>query len=162
MLASVAARHVLLVDADMGRSNAGLSAAVGERVGLTEILRHETPIEDALLATEDAGLHFLPAGKDQVHHVETIMNGPVRPLLDQLGAAYDWVVLDLPPVLRHPECRTLGAACTGVVLVVRAHRTPRSVVQRAMGELNLARCRLLGSVLNARRESLPRFLRERV
>lgn len=161
-LASVGERHVLLIDANMGHPSGGLSAAVGERNGLAEVLGRQVPIEEALLATEDARLHFLPAGKDAVRHVEATSSGPVRPLLEQLGGAYDWVVLDLPPVLRHPETRAIGAACTGVVLVVHAHRTPCAVVQRATGELNLARCRVLGCVLNARRESLPRFLRERV
>ena len=162
VLARVAERRVLLVDADMGRSGASLSEAVGDRNGLTELLRRQVPVEDAVLATEEGGLHFLPAGKDQIRHVEAAGSGALRPLFDQLGGLYDWVVVDLPPILRHPEARTIGAACTGMILVVRAHRTPRSVTQRALGELNLARCRVLGCALNARRESLPRFLLERV
>jgi Mrp family chromosome partitioning ATPase len=162
LLARVVDRRVLLIDGDMGRSGGGLSAAVGEHDGLSEVLRRQVQIDEALLETEQPGLHFLPAGKDRVHYIESAASGPVRPLFEHLGSAYDWVVVDLPPALRHPETRMLGSACTGLVLVVRANRTPRSVSQRALGELNLARCRMLGTVLNARRESLPRFLLERV
>jgi len=162
LLASAAGRRVLLVDADMSRSSAGLSSAIGERVGLAEVLRRQTPLEEALLATEDAGLHFLPAGKDGVHHVEAASTGAVKPLIDQLGAAYDWVIVDLPPVLRHAETRAIGSVCTGIVLVVRGNRTPRAFAQRATRELNLSRCVVLGCVLNARKESLPRSLRERI
>lgn len=162
LLASAAGRRVLLVDADLSRSNAGLSTAIGERAGLAEVLRRQSSLEDALLATEDAGLHFLPAGKDGMHHVEAASTGAVKPLIDQLGAAYDWVIVDLPPVLRHVEARAIGSACTGVVLVVRGNRTPRAFAQRATRELNLSRCVVLGCVLNARQEALPRFLRERV
>jgi Mrp family chromosome partitioning ATPase len=162
LLARVVDRRVLLIDADMGRTSGGLSAAVGEHDGLTEVLRRQTPVDEALLATEAEGLHFLPAGKDRVHQIEAAAAGPVRPLFEHLGDAYDWVVVDLPPVLRHPETRMLASACTGVVFVVRANRTPRTVSQRALSELALGRCRVLGSVLNARRESLPRFLLERV
>ena len=162
LLASAAGRRVLLVDADMSRSSTGLSSAIGERVGLAEVLRRQTPLEEALLATEDAGLHFLPAGKDGVHHVEAASTGAVKPLIDQLGAAYDWVIVDLPPVLRHAETRAIGSVCTGIVLVVRGNRTPRAFAQRATRELNLSRCVVLGCVLNARKESLPRSLRERI
>jgi Mrp family chromosome partitioning ATPase len=146
----------------MSRSSAGLSSAIGERAGLVEVLRRQAPLEDALLATEDAGLHFLPAGKDGARQVEAASTAAVKPLIDQLGAAYDWVIVDLPPVLRHAETRAIGCACTGIVLVVRGNRTPRAFAQRATRELNLSRCVVLGCVLNARQESLPRFLRERV
>jgi len=162
LLARTSGRRVLLVDADLSRSGAGLSSAIGERVGLAEVLRRQAPLEDAVLATEDAGLHFLPAGKDGAHSAEATSAGAVKPLIDQLGAAYDWVIVDLPPVLRHADARAIGSACTGIVLVVRGNRTPRAFAQRATRELNLSRCVVLGCVLNARKESLPRFLRERV
>jgi capsular exopolysaccharide synthesis family protein len=162
LLARVVQYRVLLIDGDMARSNAGLSQVVSDRPGLSELLRQQVAVEDAILATEEGGLHFLPAGRDPIRHVEAAASASLRPLLDQLGNAYDWVVIDLPPVLRHPETRTIAAACTGVVLVIRAHRTARAIAQRAAGELNLARCRVLGCALNARRESLPRFLLERV
>lgn len=162
LLSRIVERRVLLVDADCARSNRGLSEAVGERAGLTELLRGELTPEEAILATEEPRLHFLPAGRDQIRHIEAATSGRLRPLLEDLGGYYDWVILDLAAALRHPEAPVIGASCDGVVLVVRAHRTRRELVQRALEELNFARCRVLGTVLNGRRESLPAFLRERV
>ncbi|MBM3317093.1 MAG: CpsD/CapB family tyrosine-protein kinase [Candidatus Eisenbacteria bacterium] len=162
LLSRIVESRVLLIDADCARSNRGLSEAAGERPGLTELLRGETPLEEAILATEEPRLHFLPAGRDRIRHIEAATSGRMRPLLEELGGRYDWVVLDIPAALRHPEGPVVGAGCEGVILVVRAHRTRRELVARALEELNFARCRVLGTVLNARRESLPGFLRERV
>ncbi len=162
LVARVAEKRVLLIDADMGRSNVGLSDPIGDREGLSELLRGSVSLRDVVLATEQPGLHFLPAGRDRIHHVEAVSSGTVRPLLTELGGAYDLVVVDIAPVLKHPEAPLLGAACDGVVLVVRAHKTRREVAQRALAQLSLSRCRVLGTVLNARKESLPPFLQERV
>jgi len=162
LMAHLAERRVLLVDADMGRSNVALSAVVEDRDGLTELLRGERSAADVVLATEEPNLHFLPAGRDQVRYVETTTPGRLRTVLTDLSHYYDWIVVDIAPVLRHPEASVIGAATDGLVFIVRAHRTSRDVARRAMEELNVARCRILGTVLNARREPLPGFLRERV
>lgn len=162
LLARVAEKRVLLIDADMARSAPSLSEAVGDCDGLTELLRGGGPLEKVILRTEQANLHFLPAGRDRVRHVEAVSSGQIRPLFEELGSYYDTVVVDNAAVLEHPEAPLIGATSDGVVLVVRAHYTRREIVQRAVAELNFSRCRILGTVLNARKESLPGFLRERV
>jgi polysaccharide biosynthesis transport protein len=162
LLARVAEKRVLLIDADMARSNLSLSESVGDCAGLTELLRGQGPLEKVILRTEQPHLHFLPAGRDRIRHVEAVSSGQIRPLFEELGGHYDVVVVDNAAVLEHPEAPLIGAASDGVVLVVRAQATRREIVQRALAELNFSRCRILGTVLNARKESLPGFLRERV
>ncbi len=162
LLANVAQKHVLLVDGDMAPGHPSLSDAVAERDGLTELLRLSCSFEDVILGTEEPTLHFLPAGRDRVNRVEAISTGPLAQLFEQLGQRYDYVVVDCAAVLEHPEAPVIGAAADGVVLVVRAHRTRREIAQRVLAELNFSRCRILGTVLNAHKSSLPRFLRERV
>ncbi len=162
LMAHLVGKRVLLVDADMARSHLSLSESLGTRPGLSELLSTDIPLEKVVVCTELENLHFLPAGQDQVNHVESVASGPTRSLFDHLGQIYDLVVVDSAPALEHPEAPLIGAACDGVVVVVRAHRTRREIIQRALAELNVARCRILGTVLNAHRASLPGFLRERV
>jgi capsular exopolysaccharide synthesis family protein len=160
LLSRVVERRTLLVDADMTRSGVGLSDVAGNREGLSELLVRDLQPEKMILATGDPNLHFLPSGQDRVHHATGIGSGLLRPLFDALGRYYDAVVVDIAPVLEHPEAPYIGAACDGVVLVVRAHQTRRELAQRALGELNFARCRILGTVLNGSKGNLPGFLRE--
>lgn len=162
LVAHVAGKRVLLIDADTARTNVGLSEPFGERDGFAELLEQDLPLEQVVLATEEPNLHFLPAGQDRVHHVEALGAGRLRPVFERCADRYQAVVVDIAPVLKVPEAPLIAAACDGVVLVVRAHETRREIVRRAMTELNFAKCRILGTVLNARRETLPRFLRDRV
>jgi capsular exopolysaccharide synthesis family protein len=161
LLARAAGQRTLLVDADMARSAIGLSDAAGEQEGLADLLVRDLPAEKLILATGEPNLHFLGAGQDRVHYAAGIGSGLLRPLFDGLGRYYDTVVVDIAPVLDYPEAPCIGAACDGVVLVVRAHQTRRELAQRALAELNFARCRILGTVLNGRKGTLPGFLRER-
>jgi len=161
LLARVADRRTLLIDANLAPASLGLSTAAGERPGLSDLLGQDLEPEKVILATGEPNLHFLPAGQDRVHHATGIGSGLLRPLFDALGRYYDAVVVDIAPVLEHPEAPYIGAACDGVVLVVRAHQTRRELARRALAELNFARCRILGTVLNGHRGNLPSFLRER-
>ena len=61
-----------------------------------------------------------------------------------------------------PETAIFASSTDGVVLVVRANRTRREVVQKAIDVLNKARCRLLGVVLNDRRYPIPGFIYRRI
>ena len=75
---------------------------------------------------------------------------------------YAFVVIDAGASLAAPETALLASSTAGVVLVVRANRTRREVVQRAVDALNRARCRVLGVVLNDRRYPIPGFIYRRI
>jgi non-specific protein-tyrosine kinase len=71
----------------------------------------------------------------------------MRDLLREVGERYDdrTVIVD-GPSLGAPEALALASRVDGVLLVVRANRTPRAEVERARAAL--AGARLLGMVLN--------------
>jgi Mrp family chromosome partitioning ATPase len=85
-----------------------------------------------------------------------------RALLDQVGNAYDWIVMDGPPVLFASDAAALGAVADGVVLVVEAGRTKKPVLTRAVDLLRKAGARVLGTVLNRRRLEIPEFIYRRI
>jgi Mrp family chromosome partitioning ATPase len=85
-----------------------------------------------------------------------------RAALEAFGPAYDWLILDGPPVLESPDSATLAATADGVVVVVQAHRTKRPVLARAAELLRKAGSRVLGSVLNRRRLEIPEFIYRRI
>jgi len=162
LVARAEGKRILLVDGDLGRAKPGLSGPVGPRPGLSDLLQGGLRPEEVILGTEVPELHFLPAGGEGVNAVDAAHSPHLHALADRLGELYDWVVADLPAVLEHPETPLLASACDGVVLVIRAHRTPRALSQRALDLLQVSGCRILGTILNGRKECLPGFLRQRV
>jgi len=85
-----------------------------------------------------------------------------RAMLDQVGNAYDWIVMDGPPVLFASDAAAIGAVADGVVLVVEAGRTKKPVLTRAVDLLRKAGARVLGTVLNRRRLEIPEFIYRRI
>ncbi len=157
---------VLLVDCDLSYSSQTLTQTVlGEGKplpGLVDLLAGNADLSKVVLSTDETNLHFLPSGIDPVSRFDVISSDRMRQFLEDMGQVYRFVVVDSPPILEHPEGPVLGALTSGVVLVVRAHRTRREVVQKAMGLLQGARCPVLGVVLNQRRYAIPEFLYRRL
>jgi len=66
--------------------------------------------------------------------------------MEEVARSYDHVILDLPPTLAMPDAKTMCELVDGIVLVVRADRTPQDDVAAALDVLD--RRRILGVVLN--------------
>ncbi len=67
-------------------------------------------------------------------------------LLEEAKAAFDWVIIDTPPIGILTDATLLGAMADAAILVVRAGKTPAPLVQRAVDALG--RNRVIGVVLN--------------
>jgi Mrp family chromosome partitioning ATPase len=76
-----------------------------------------------------------------------LTSGRMRRVIQEARDAFDWVIIDTPPVGLLPDANLLAAMVDGAVLVVRANSTPYHQVQRAIDALD--RNRLLGVVLNS-------------
>lgn len=73
--------------------------------------------------------------------------------------AYDYVLLDVPPLLRHAEGALVSRLCDGVVIVVEADVTTREMLVRAREQLERVDANVIGVVLNRARVDVPGFLR---
>ena len=79
--------------------------------------------------------------------------------LDGQRVAYDYVLLDAPPLLRFADATLMGRLSDGVVIIVRAEATGREAVSRAREQLERAGATVLGAVLNRARDLVPLSLR---
>jgi len=158
-------RPVLLVDADLGGYPKSLSGALKDSAGgpgFTEVLEGHATLEEAVRHTEQPLLHFLPKGLDAAAPIDIVSSERMGAFRRQVDKHYAFTVIDASPILFAPEAGLLGAATDGMVLVVRAHRTRREIVQKAIRLLNQARAKTLGVVLNERRYPIPGFIYRRL
>lgn len=156
---------VLLIDGDTSRAAGTLSQSVGAAAGLpglAEVLAGQIELSKAILSTEEPNLHFLPAGQSSIAFSDGVVGDKMRQFLEDMATLYRVVAVDAPPVLSHPDSRSLAALADGVVVVVRAHRTRREVIQKAMAILQGAHVHVIGVVLNDRRYPVPEFLYRRL
>lgn len=163
-LARAEAKPILLIDADL-TGGTGLSrAADGElpSPGFTDLLEGKVEPTTVLLSTEQPNLHFLPRGQDHGAPLDVIKIDRVRKLLSDLHRHYAFIIIDASPLLSAPEAGLIAAAADGTVMIVRARRTRREVVQRALRLLAHSNGRVVGAVLNDRRYPIPSFFYRRL
>jgi polysaccharide biosynthesis transport protein len=71
-----------------------------------------------------------------------------RGLIAECAAAYDWVLLDSPPISAVTDPAILGNVVDGVLLIIKAGATSRHAALQARRQLEAAKSRILGVVLN--------------
>lgn len=81
----------------------------------------------------------------------------LRTRMSELRREFDYTLIHAPPAFRS-ETVVLGQLADGVILVIAAHRTHRSVALRSMEILKGANVLVLGTVLTERRFPIPEKL----
>ncbi len=103
-------------------------------------------------------LYVIPYGRNHSEPVVLFESDGFDQLLKKMRDTFDYVVLDAPPVHGSPECRILCAKVDGVVLVIESGKTTRPVALTAKKQLEDAGGKLLGVVLNKKRQYIPDFI----
>ena len=144
-------RRVLIIDADLRcpRLHAPLGAPTTP--GLTDYLRGDVDELSVIQHGQEGNLCFIAGGKQVKDPSELLSNGMLKKLLDRVTPVFDWVLLDSPPCLPVADATILADVCDGILLIVRAGKTPTEVAQRASQELQGKN--VVGVVLNAVEES---------
>ncbi len=139
-------RRVLLIDADLRRPTVQRLFGLTNLNGLDEGLKaeHDRPMPIVQLSDR---LYVLPAGRPDPDPLSGLTSERMQRLVAQARSAFDWVVIDTPPVTLLPDANLLAACVDGVLLVVRAGKAPFQLVKRTVD--TLGHDRILGVVMNA-------------
>jgi capsular exopolysaccharide synthesis family protein len=157
-LAQDPAARILLVDADLR------APALPQRLGLDAfharglvdaILNPRLGLDDIVQRVAPFNLSVVPAGRRPGVPYELLASPRFGELLDAARRAFDYVILDSPPLVLFPDCRLLGQWVDGSLLVVAAHRTPRRMVEEALALIDPAK--LVGLVFNADDRALSSY-----
>jgi capsular exopolysaccharide synthesis family protein len=138
-------RTVLLIDADLRRPSLHVIFGINASPGLSDGLASgdERKVRSAQVS---ARLAILPAGEPSADPMAGLTSDRMRRLLDEAREAFDWVIIDTPPVTLMPDANLLAGMVDRAVLIVKADSTPFDLVTRAVEAIG--RDRTLGVVLN--------------
>lgn len=143
-------RNVLLVDADLRRPSVHSVFQISGDAGLTDTLASADP--KLPLHQFTPRLTVLPAGMPTSDPMGVLTSERMRRLVEEAREAFDWVIVDTPPIGLLTDASLLVTSADGVVLVIKAEVTPYDMVNRAIDLIG--RERLVGVVLN-RATELP-------
>ena len=135
----------LLLEGDLRRPTVAAKFGLGRVPGLSEWLRGETESMN-IYRLEALGLWVLPAGSAPENPLELMQSGKLSPLMEQLTAWFDWIIIDSPPVLPLADTSIWARMADGILLVTRKSVTEKQQLQRGLEVLE--RSKLLGALLN--------------
>jgi capsular exopolysaccharide synthesis family protein len=139
-------RRVLLIDADLRAGGAHTIFGVPNSRGLSDYLRGDSDELGVIQNNSGSNLCFISSGSSVSNPSELLLNGRLKTLLSRVSGAFDWVILDSPPILAVHDPSSLADLCDGVLLVVRAGATSHDSAKKSCSEFRNKN--LLGIVLN--------------
>ena len=145
---AMADRKVLIVDCDLRRPKLARLLQMNSKVGLSNLIMNPKLKEDAILSSRIAGLDVMLSGDIPPNPSELLGSARMQRLIGELRASYDFIILDSPPVNMVTDAVVLAPEVDGVLFLVRANHTDRGAVVHAVEQLEYAKAKVLGFVLN--------------
>lgn len=141
-------KKTLLVEADLYRPS--LSQRVGQTfsTGLAMLLAGQIEESDAIEHSDITNLDLLPAGdRPENFSVEMLANGIFGACIQRWRDAYDFVIIDSPPMMPIADARIMARHADGAIMVLRAAHCRRRDVLQSCADLVAGGTVLLGTVL---------------
>ncbi len=115
--------------------------------GLSEALRGEIEYDEAILSTPVARLSLLPTGKADRLAVQCLAQENMDKVFDLLREQYDFIVIDVPPVLPVADALLVGQHADAVIFSVLKNVSRLPALHAAQQNLSALGIRTLGAVV---------------
>ena len=148
-IAQVGAR-VILVDCDLRNPSVSRRLGPGAAVGLIDVVSGEFTVEDAIWTDQLTNLAFLPAGVKTrfSNSSEVLAADATKSLFEELRSKYDYIVVDLPPLMPIVDTRATTGFIDLYVCVIEWRSTRIDAVRHAFSGAQNVYEKLVGVVLN--------------
>lgn len=140
-------KRVIIVDADMRNPTAHTFYHIPNDQGLSNYLAGGS-LGPALVHTpEGSNVHVLPAGPTPPSSVELLSSDRMVQIVRELGANYDHILIDGPPVLGLADAPLLSRVVEGVVLAIEANHIRVRRIKDAVKRIQAAHSHIFGVIL---------------
>jgi non-specific protein-tyrosine kinase len=135
----------LLIDAHLRRPRVHALLGIAQQPGLVDVAIGQAPLEQALVALTDHRLHVLTAGTNYGQRAELLASVEMHRQIEALRLQFERIVIDAGSA-ESAEAGAIERWIDGYLLVVRARRTKRPDIDRALSRVPASKLR--GMVLN--------------
>jgi capsular exopolysaccharide synthesis family protein len=141
-------KKVLLIDADLRKPQIHQRFRISNLNGLSSVLIKERTLQECVATASTPGLYLLPSGPIPPNPAEMLSSATFAALLKHCREMFDFIIIDTPPVLSVADALIVSSLVDGVVFVVDAKTTSRTVAKKAVQALEKVNAKILGVVLN--------------
>lgn len=140
-------KRVLLVDCDLRRPVMHRHFGLPNR-GLTNCFADDLKLADVIQHDIYPNLDVVTSGPIPPNPAELLGSPKMQELLQGVEDDYDYILLDLPPILVVTDAAVVGSKADGVILVVGSGDISPDEGRQAKDLLEKAHVNILGVVLN--------------
>jgi Mrp family chromosome partitioning ATPase len=130
--------------------------------GLADSLRQEGAIQGFAKQAGRDNVWLLSSGSLGRDYVSLLNCDRMKKRIAELRSAFDYVLIDAPPLNSYADAMVFGRLADGVVLVLEANATRREAALRVAERLQATKIPVLGAVLNKRTFPIPLALYKRL
>lgn len=146
-------KKVLIVDADMRKPTVHYTFRRENSIGLTTVLTRQSDLRSAIQTTEVENLYVLTSGPIPPNPAELLTSFVMKETLREMMENFDFVLFDTPPILAVTDAQIMANFCHASILVIHAGKTETDAAQKAKALLEGAKGKLLGVVLNQKKQT---------
>jgi Mrp family chromosome partitioning ATPase len=112
------------------------------------VLSNEVSLADAVIHDKTLGADILVSEASTVNAADVLSSQRFADFLEEARAAYDFVIIDTPPVLVVPDARILAQSVDSVLFTIRWDATTKTQVSAAIRMFETVGVKINGLVLN--------------
>jgi Mrp family chromosome partitioning ATPase len=147
-MAVLAGKEVVVVDGDLRCSSLVKNFGWTPEHDLADFVLERCALDEAILTDEELGINVLPTANHSVEAADELSADWLAPMMEELKAVYDVVIIDSPPLLDVADGLVLARVADSIVYVVHWDKTPRQAVAEGLEALAAMRLGVAGIVLN--------------
>jgi succinoglycan biosynthesis transport protein ExoP len=150
--------RTLLIDADLRNPSMTRTLGYAGAASLLDMVANKSGFSDLVITDSKFKFDFLPSSTQiKPSNSSDILNSPaVKQMLKEAKGDYDYVLVDLPPILPVVDVKAVAHLYDAFVLVVEWGSTSTGEVLKAVTASPHVPERLLGAVLNKADEAVMR------
>jgi succinoglycan biosynthesis transport protein ExoP len=140
--------RVMLVDCDLRHSSISRFLAPDAGAGFLDVIAGTVDLADAIWTDPSAQMEFLPVGVSVPNATEILASKASKALFDTLQIKYDYVIVDLAPLVASMDVRATADFIDSYLLVIEWGATKIDAVQYALRNAPSVHANIVGAVLN--------------
>ena len=140
-------KHILLIDCDMRKPVVHRRFGLLNR-GLSNCFAEDLPLKEVIQADVFPNLDVVTSGPVPPNPAELLGSKKMKALLQEAAEAYDYVFLDMPPVLAVTDAVLMSSQVDGTVLVLGSGDISPDEGKQAQSVLEKVHANILGVILN--------------
>jgi len=141
---------VILVDCDLRNPTLSRTLTPDARVGFLEVVAGDIKLDDAIWSGPSSNMAFLPivSNPESTNAIESLGSEAARSVFTALQDKFDYVIVDLAPLVVSLDVRATSHFIDSYVLVIQWGATKVDAVQYALRNAPGLQENIVGAVLN--------------